>query len=415
MHSVHRHARRALIACAVFAALTAWPAARADVTVQEQSTFDLSIIRAHGTATEFVTADKQRRDNTFHCEGFLSLVCGNSQGGEIVRLDRDVTWTLDPKKKEYRETPFPTAAQRQVAAQQVQATLDKLKQCPAAQNKTAGPDTSKCQMSPPKIDARQTDKHSTFAGHDARLSQLALTQSCKNSDTGDVCDFVITLDAWLSQDQIAGLDERRAFQKAYMQKLGLNETNAMVAKQMRQFLAPYADSLKELGLKSADFKGYPLKTAVRISFGGPQCGAAKQAQQNAAAGGNTVTDASQAAGEAAASSASGAAGSAAGAAASNAAGDSVAGSVLGSAASTFGSKLVSGLFAKKKADAAPAVPAPAPDTSNAPGMIQAAEFATETTAITPGAVAASEFEVPADWKVVRPKETAPKEVSCPGS
>jgi len=87
--------------------------------------------------------------------------------------------------------------------------------------------------------------------------------------------------------------------------------------------------------------------------------------------------------------------------------------VLGSAAGTFGSKLVSGLFAKKKADAAPA--APAPDTSNAPGMIQAAEFSTETTAITPGAVAASEFEVPADWKLVKPKERAAKEVSCPGS
>src|SRR4029077_4120613 len=151
MHSVHRHARRALSASAVFAALTTVPAARADVTVQEQSTFDLSIIKAHGTATEFVTADKQRRDNTFPRAGFLSLLCGNSQGGEIVRLDRDLSWTLDPKKKEYSESPFPTAAQRQAAAQQVQATLDKLKQCPAAQNKTPGPDTSKCQMSPPKI------------------------------------------------------------------------------------------------------------------------------------------------------------------------------------------------------------------------------------------------------------------------
>lgn len=412
MHSAHRHARRTLMACAVFAALTA-PAARADVTVQEQSTFNLSIVKAHGTDTEYVTADKQRRENTFHCEGFLSLFCGNAQSGEIVRLDRDLTWTLDPKKKQYHETPFPTAAQRQAAAQEVQATLDKLKQCPAAQNKTPGPDTSKCQMSPPKIDARQTDKHASFAGHDARLSQLALTQSCKNSETGDVCDFVITLDAWLSQDQIAGLDERRAFQKAYMQKLGLDEANALVAKQLRQFLAPYAESLKQLGLKSEDFKGYPLKTAVRISFGGLQCGAAKQAQQNAAAGGNTVTDASQAAGEAAAGSAAGAAGSAAGVAASNAAGNSVAGSVLGSAAGAFGSKLVSGLFAKKKADAAAA--APAPDTNTAPGMIQAAEFSVETTAITPGAVAASEFEVPADWKLVKPKETAPKEVSCPGS
>ena len=34
----------------------------------------------------------------------MSLLCGNAQGGEIVRLDRDVEWTLEPKKQEYRET-----------------------------------------------------------------------------------------------------------------------------------------------------------------------------------------------------------------------------------------------------------------------------------------------------------------------
>src|SRR5262249_18529344 len=280
--------------------------------------------KAHGTATEYVTADKERRDSAMHCEGFLSLVCGNAQSGEIVRLDRDLTWTLDPKHKEYRETPFPTAAQREAALQQAQAAMEKLKQCPAAQ-KTPAPDTSKCQMSPPKFDARQTDKHATFAGHDARLSQLALTQSCKNPETGDTCDFVIMLDTWLTQDQIAGLDERRAFQKAHLQKLGLDEASSMVAKQMRQFLAPYADSLKELGEKTKDFKGSPLKTAARIPCGGPQGAAAKQTHRGPAGGGNTMTDASQAAGEAAASSAAGAAGSAAGAAASNAAGNSVAG------------------------------------------------------------------------------------------
>ena len=170
MNSVHRHARRALIACAVVAALTA-PAARADVTVQEQSTFNLAFIKAHGTATDYVTADKQRHDSAFHCEGFLSLVCGNAQSGEIVRLDRDLSWSLDPKKKEYRETPFPTAAQRQAAMQQAQAALEKLKQCPAAQ-KTAGPDTSKCQMSAPKFDARQTDKQIRQAkGLDASSSE----------------------------------------------------------------------------------------------------------------------------------------------------------------------------------------------------------------------------------------------------
>ena len=35
---------------------------------------------------------------------------------------------------------------------------------------------------------------------------------------------------------------------------------------MKQFLAPYQDSLKQLAAKSGDLKGYPLKTTVRIAL-----------------------------------------------------------------------------------------------------------------------------------------------------
>lgn len=408
----------ALAACTAAAMVTA-QAVRADVTTEQQMTFDFSIVKAHGTTTEYTSADKQRSDTAVHCEGLLALFCGNSESGEIVRLDRAVSWELEPKKKQYRETPFLTPAQRQELEQQVQAEIEKAKQCPVAQNSAPAPDTSKCQMSPPKFESRQTSKHATLVGHDAQLSQLALTQSCKNPETGDECDFVITLDAWLTQDQIAGLDDQRAFRKAYMQKLGLDEQNSLVTKQLRTFLAPYAANLKDLGAKASDFKGYPLKTAVRISFGGPHCAAAQKDQTAGAPGGGAVTDAGQAAGEAAAGSAAGAAGSAAGTAAANAAGNGVAGSVLGSAAGAFGSKLVSGLFARKKADAAAAAPASnasAAEGTLGPGMVQAAQFSLETTSITPGPVPAAQFEVPADWKLVPPpKQKAPKEFSCPKS
>ena len=340
-------------------AVAATGAARADVTIEDQSTFDVTIIKAHGSSTEFTTVDKQRRDSSFSCEGMMSLLCGNTQSGEIIRLDKDLTWSLEPKKQEYRENPFMTAAQRQAAEQQVQAMMDKLKQCPAAKQTTApGPNTSTCEMSPPKFDVTATGTHGTIAGHDAKLTQLALTQSCRNSNTGDVCDFVISMDAWLSQDQIAGLDDRRAFQQAYLQKLGLTDhNNALVMKQMRQFLAPYQDSLKQLAGKAGDMQGYPLKTAIRIAYGGEHCAAVKgqgtgAAGAGAAGGGNVVGDASQAAGSASASSAAGTAGSAAGTAAGNAAGNSVANSIFGPAASAFGSKLVSGMFNKKKPDPA---------------------------------------------------------------
>jgi hypothetical protein len=403
-------------------ALSLSGATRADVTIEEQSTFDFSVIKAHGTSTELTTTDKQRRDSALNCEGFMSMLCGNSQSGEIIRLDRDVQWFLEPKKQEYRETPFMTAAQRQEAEQQAQATLEKMKQCPAAKQSTApAPNTSKCEMTPPKFDVKQTDTHGSFAGHDARLTQMAMTQSCKNNETGDVCDFVITLDAWLTQDQIAGLADRRAFESAYLQKLGLTDhNNALVVKQMRQFIAPYADGLKQIAGKAGDFQGYPLKTAVRITYGGPHCAAAKGQGSGAASPGGTsvVGDASTAAGTAAAGSAAGTAGNAAGTAATNAAGSGVASSILGPAASAFSSKLVSGLFAKKPAAGSGTATTSGTGTANgtlAPGMIQAAEFTVETKSITTGPVPATQFDIPPGWKLVVPPAKAQKEFTCPKS
>jgi hypothetical protein len=387
-------------------------ASYADVAVQEQTIFDLSLIKAHGNSTELTSGDKQRRDSELHCEGMMSLLCRNAQSGEIIRLDKDLTWMLDPKNKEYRESRFATPAERQAAEAQVQATLEKIKQCPATRQPASAPDTSKCQMSPPKIDAHLTDQHATFAGHDTRLSRLSLTQSCHNPETGDTCDFLITLDSWLTQDEIAGVADRKAFREAHMRKLGLSDPNSGMQQQLRQFLAPYRDSLKELTAKADDFKGYPMKTAFRISFGGAQCAAAKNAPP-AGAGSATLADAGTAAGQAAAGSTASAAGSAAGQAAGAAAGNGIAGGILGSAASAFGSKLASGLFSKKSAAPPPAAPAVATDAP--PNMMQFAQFSVETTSISAAPIPAEQFDVPAGWKLVTPKAAKgeAKEFSCP--
>jgi hypothetical protein len=389
MNKTHRFSSASIPILAVVSALAGtMPAGvRADVVVEEQSTFDFSIIKAHGNTTELTTSDKQRRDNAFHCEGFMSLLCGNAESAEIIRLDRDVEWNLEPKKKEYRETAFMTAAQRQAAMQEAQATLEKMKQCPAPPQSTApAPNTSKCQMSPPKFDANQTDTHAMLLGHDARLTQISMTQSCTNPETGDTCDLLIGMDAWLTQEQIAGLEDRRAFQQAYLRKLGLGDAGPLVQKQMRQFLAPYAESLQQLAGKAGDLKGFPLKTAVRIAFGGERCAAA-QKQQSAAGGGDGASTA-QAPPQSSTGLPSGAS--------------------LGSVASSLGGKLVGGLFAKKKQEPAPSA-SPLP-----PGMVQAAQFTVETTAITPGPIAPTQFDIPAGWKLISPPaKTATKEFTCP--
>ena len=384
---------------ALAAALLLPQPAAADVTVQEQASIDLAIFKMHITTSEETSTDKQRRDSDARCEGFMSLLCGNQQSGEIVRVDRSLTWSLDPPKKQYRETPFPTPEQQAAARQHAQEMLAKMQQCPAA--KQSGPDTSKCEMTPPVVDVKATDNHASVAGHDSKLTEVSLTQSCRNKETGDECNIAMYLDTWLTQDQIPGLEERKAFRQAYLQKIGRDDSNELVQKQVRQLLAKYADSLKQLEAKSGDLKGYPLKTTVRIAYGGEHCGAAKQQGSAAGSGASTPADAGSTAADAGSTAAAAASGNK--------------GSVLSSAASSLGSKLAGSLFKKKTpaADAGGAgAAAPLP-----PGMVQAASMTFETTSIAQGAVPAERFEVPAGWKQVVPPPQAPgkDEFRCPGA
>ena len=106
-------------------------AVHADVTVQQKNTLDVaSMIKTHGASTTSIAADKKREDTETHCEGMMSLVCGNQHGGEIVRLDRGLTWRLEPDKKSYREDVFATPAQLAEMRAVMQERLEKMRSCP---------------------------------------------------------------------------------------------------------------------------------------------------------------------------------------------------------------------------------------------------------------------------------------------
>lgn len=411
--TLHAGGLRGGIAAGALAALLTTTAA-ADVTETKTVRLNMAIAKINSTDTERFAGDKKRTDTETRCEGFLlSMICGDMRGGEITRLDKDLTWTLQPAKKRYLERPFPTPEQRAEAQRKMAETMEKLKSCPAAPQQSAPP-TSKCEMSPPKFDIKKSDETATIVGHAARRTTLTLTQTCTNKETGDACDIVVAFDNWLTPDEIAGTAEKRAFEKAYAKKLGIDETVQMMKPQMQTLLAPYADAMRELGAKADDLRGYPLRTSFRIAMGGEHCAAAKaQAQQPSA--GDAVANATDAAQGAAANSAASAAGGVAGQAAGQSVGGGVAGSIAGSAAGAFGSKLVSGLFAKKPA----APPAPAkPDAGTAaPGQAVApvtlVELTMETTAISSDPIPGDQFSIPADWKLEVPKPQKEREVQCP--
>lgn len=370
-----------IIAAALFALATS--PVRADVTTQENMALDAAgVVKLHGTTTEMTSADKERRDSEFHCEGFMSLLCGNARSGEIIRLDKDLSWQLRPDKKTYLENAFPTPEERAMAQQKLQETLDKMKQCQQqqaprpAQNKG---DTSNCDLSPPKVDMRTTDDHATIAGHDARKSSVKMSQTCTDKKTGDVCELVYGFDIWLTQDPLDGLGDKRAFQKAYLTKMGLDANNPQIKGIAQQFMAAYSGTLKDMQAKAASLKGYPLRTTFRLITGGDNCSKAKQSDDSGAGGGG--------------------------------------GGGLSGLAGNVGGKLLGGLLAKKNAPAAND-PSQSAIAANAPpplpdNYVQVIAFTIETSAVSTGAIPAEQFDLPAGWTREYPKAAKNSEFSCP--
>ncbi len=404
---------------ATWAALSLCGSARADVTIQEQTTIHAFVVKAHGTTTNQVSGDKQRSEVQFACDGVMSMFCGHNKTVDIVRLDREVTWVMEPKKKRYTERPFPTPEQQRALLQHQQAVIDKLKSCPAAQPAQNSVDTSKCDMSPPVLAVTKTQDSATLIGHTAQRTNVAMTQSCKVKDTGDVCQFSYSFDVWLTQDDLPGLADRKTFQTDYQRKLGLTGATPVGAEQLSSLLAPYADSLKQLKAKSADFKGYPLKTTFRFAAGGAHCGLVPGSGASGSNADGTLQNAGTAASDAGKSSATSAAGWGTSEAVQHASGSSLGGYVAGSAAGAFAQNLVGGLFGKKKkpdAAAAPAQATPATQPSAADaGLTTVAEITMETTAIDPAPVSAEQFEVPAGWQKITPKPQADDALpNCPG-
>jgi hypothetical protein len=391
------------IACLAAGAAMPFSIVHADATIEQKTTLDVaSMIRSHGSSTTNITGDKKREDSESHCEGMLSLVCGNNRSGEIVRLDRGVTWQLHPEKKTYAEEVFATPEELAQMRAKMQERLEKMRSCPVTQRQQPI-DKSKCEMSPPKIDVHKTDDKMSIAGHDTQRTLATLTETCTNKDTGDVCDTVVAVDVWLTQDTIPGAGDRRAFQQAYAKRLGLVDEQGAMSAEVSKFLAPYQSQIKQLTDKSSDLKGQPLKTSLRVMMGGPQCSTTAKMQTNgSAAGGNAAAGSTPAA---------------------NPITDvAQAGKAIGSQVGN----MVGSLFHKKKADDSPGTAgASAPPAAAAvPGSadpfakyVQMASFTTETVTISADPVPADRFEIPPDWKKDAPKsaKTGDEEFTCPKS
>jgi hypothetical protein len=251
--------RNVLLTAAVSLALVA--PAFADVTLQEKTVSTGLAGFGNGTSerTFVIAGDKSRSDDQYTYTGRFKTLAGGGKPkskAQIVRLDREVMWDLEPAKKEYTELTF--AQFREAMAKgmaEAQAEMDK------PENQQAARDVEVTY----KVDVQRTGKKDKINGFDAENFITTIVATPKDKKSGESAgSYTIRMDQWLST-QVPGQAETMAYYRKYAEKMGFDpQMQHQVAGMMRQ----YGDALKQAAVKLKDLKGYPVRSTVTLELGG---------------------------------------------------------------------------------------------------------------------------------------------------
>lgn len=358
--------------------------ASADVTTQQRISIDgiggMSIANMSGTTTTIISGERSRTESDLQMQSKLVRMFARGAAGphvDIVRLDLDKIDHLNVAKKEYTEMTF------EQLREQMQKAMG---QAGAAQNKEepkpSSIDDSQCEWSDPKAEVKRTGEKSTIAGYDTERMTITASQACKDKQSGQVCEFVLSLDEWLAP-KFASSAEAQKYARAYAQKMGLGTatTSRDISERAQSMFGRYKGIWSEVASKTKDMKGYPVKTTFAFAVGGPQC---KNAQaSNSSASNSSDSSASEPTSPAA-----------------------VAGQIGGKIAGLFHKKSDNPPPADANAGAgggstnasAPSAAAAAPPMPD--GMLPVVTMSSELLSVSTAAVDPSVFEIPADFKKV---------------
>ncbi len=379
----------------------------ADVTTVQRYDVDtaggLSMFATNGEIITSIAGDKSRTDTKTKVKSRMmrTLSIGGGESTDIVRLDRELTWQLNPKRNEYMEITF-----EQMRAQMAQGmnTLEQMQQNPDQPGADSSPQTGmaglpvseqNCQWTEAEVSINRTGQKDTLLGMEAEQHIISVKQTCTDPESGKACNMTWSIEQWLAPENPGG-QEARDFWSAYAGKMGLEELMGEKTRGgMQALFAMYQDGWDDLMDEADNLEGYPMKSIMQMEIGGDEC---TTAQGQPVSTDNILGEATAAGVEAGSTRATGEAGRAADQAVTQGAADAVGGGISGdiasSAAGAFGKKMAKGLFGKFKKK--PAAQAP-PEQVQPGGPVQLFRVVTEVTAINTEPVDPAQFEIPPDW------------------
>ncbi len=236
--------------------------AQADVT-RKHTVSSQFIGASEGTTADYYTADKQATESTLRwTRGFMKTATGGkpTDAVNIVRLDKEVVWSLDPKKKTYTEMTFAQFKE------QLQKGLQQSEQA-----EEEAPDSAHEELYTWTTEDQSVAESKTINGWACKNAKFVATGVNKNDSLDKV---IITVDMWNSPD-VPGKDEIMAFSERYMQALGLDAT--LLTPGLTSAAMLYQKQMQGAIEAAKKAPGEPVKSLVEIkrhALQGPSLGKA---------------------------------------------------------------------------------------------------------------------------------------------
>ena len=237
----------------ILALLGVFMSAQADVVREMTSQSTIAGLGSNqGTTVNYFAGDRQAAESSIKwSSGFMKTVTRGkpAESTTITRIDKEVVWTLDLKKKKYSEMTF--------------AEFREMLKKGMAENEEAKPEEE--EEAPAREDAYEwtiVDSSSTESkaihGWTCRNAHIIAT-GINKQDTTDI--VVITIDNWNSEE-VPGAQEIADYYARYLKALGLNElalTPGLLASAQA-----YAEKMAEVLDKAKLAKGEAVTSLIGI-------------------------------------------------------------------------------------------------------------------------------------------------------
>ncbi|MFH1011135.1 MAG: hypothetical protein V1784_07875 [bacterium] len=224
--------------------------AQADVTRKVKNTVRF-MGESEGSSVEYYVADRSADESTLQwTSGLMKTMSGGKETKSvtIVRLDKEVIWTLQPDDEAYTEMTFAEFREK------MKKGMAQMEQAQAERDTTEVSED----MYEWKVEVLSEAEPKTIHGWPCRNVKLVATGTHKENPEDRVW---ITLDYWNSSD-VSGAQEIRDFQMKYAKALGLDER--MLTPGLMQAAGPYEKQFAALIEESKKAPGETVMSTIEI-------------------------------------------------------------------------------------------------------------------------------------------------------